>query len=403
MKEIIKSKKNYSIFLIAFSQTILWAGLFYSFPALLLQWEEYFGLNKLYLTGIYTLSLLISGFVAPIVGNFIDRGLGPIIISFSALSGGLLLYFLQFSNNFVQFSFIWFLLGISMGGCLYEPCFSFLIRTLGNEAKSKITLVTLFAGFASTLSFPICYFISREFGWANATNIFSILIVFMVTPLIWIGTKNLEDEYSHLNDDLKVKEDHFNWEKILRNKIFWLLAFSFSVISINHGVIISHIIPILSFKNFASEFSIWCAAVIGPMQVLGRLVLFVVDKKINNYLITLVCFVSLCVGPLFLFISEYFIIAIFIFVFLQGASYGISGILKPIVLREMLGKNDFGKISGALAVPVMISTAFAPFLGSIIWKFSNYNFVILSLVILGVIGLYIFILANRLSVKELKL
>ena len=400
MREILKTKKNYSVLLIAFSQTILWAGLFYSFPALLLQWEEYFGLNKLYLTGIYTFSLLISGFVAPIVGNLIDRGLGPITISFSAVSGGLLLYLLQFSNNFFQFSFIWFLLGISMGGCLYDPCFSFLIRTLGNEAKSKITLVTLFAGFASTLSFPICYFISREFGWTNATNIFSILIIFIVTPLIWIGTKNLEDEYYHLNNKLEAMEENFNWTKILRNKIFWLLAFSFSIISINHGVIISHIIPILSFKNFTSEFSIWCAAAIGPMQVLGRIVLFIVDKKINNYLITLVCFVSLFVGPIFLFISEYFMVLIFIFIFLQGASYGISGILKPVVLREMLGKNDFGKISGALSVPVMISTAFSPFLGSIIWKFSNYNIVILSLVIWGVIGLYIFVLANRLSIKS---
>ena len=112
------------------------------------------------------------------------------------------------------------------------------------------------------------------------------------------------------------------------------------------------------------------------------------------------CFVSLFVGPIFLFISENFVILVFIFIFLQGASYGISGILKPVVLREMLGKNDFGKISGALAVPVMISTAFSPFLGSIIWKFSNYNIVIMSLVIWGVIGLYIFVLANRLSIKS---
>ena len=53
-------------------------------------------------------------------------------------------------------------------------------------------------------------------------------------------------------------------------------------------------------------------------------------------------------------------------IFLQSASYRISGILRPVVLREMLGKNDFGEISGALAVPIMISTAFATFLGSII-------------------------------------
>ena len=30
----------------------------------------------------------------------------------------------------------------------------------------------------------------------------------MVTPLIWIGTKSLEDEYSHSNDDIKICEPH---------------------------------------------------------------------------------------------------------------------------------------------------------------------------------------------------
>src|SRR3546814_16788095 len=70
-----------AIWELAIAQTIVWAGLFYSFPALTLRWETDLGWAKEELTGAVTLSIALSAVFSPRSGRPIDGGLGTQVVA----------------------------------------------------------------------------------------------------------------------------------------------------------------------------------------------------------------------------------------------------------------------------------------------------------------------------------
>ena len=61
---------------LAIAETLLWAGFYYMFPALLAVWEKEFPWSKVEIVGAMTVSLLISAMLAPVAGRIIDHGHG---------------------------------------------------------------------------------------------------------------------------------------------------------------------------------------------------------------------------------------------------------------------------------------------------------------------------------------
>ena len=140
------------IALLAVAETIVWACLYYIFPALLVHWEADLGWSKTELTGAFTVSIVVSALCSPIVGILIDRGYGATVLGGGTLIGGILIFVLSLVDSLPVFYAVWCGLGMAMSACLYEPCFMLVTRTRGVSAKRGITLITLVAGFAGTVS-----------------------------------------------------------------------------------------------------------------------------------------------------------------------------------------------------------------------------------------------------------
>ena len=87
--------KNPKIWTLAIAETLVWSGQFYLFPALLLEWNQSFEWSVSLISGAFSISLLASAFFSIFVGRIIDRGKGRILMTFSALIGGLVLIFLS--------------------------------------------------------------------------------------------------------------------------------------------------------------------------------------------------------------------------------------------------------------------------------------------------------------------
>ena len=181
---------------LATAETIVWAAMFYSFPALILEWERDLGWSKTELSGAFTLSLVVSALLAPVIGRLIDHGLGRYVFTGCALLGALLLALLSRVTALWQFYALWFGLGVAMSGALYEACFAVLTRAFGSQAKRAITLVTLVAGFAGTVSFPTAFVLIGFVGWRGAVMTFSAAVVLVAAPLIWRGTRLAEEARS---------------------------------------------------------------------------------------------------------------------------------------------------------------------------------------------------------------
>ena len=77
--------RPYNILFLAVAQTILWAGLYYLFPALFARWELNLGFSKTAIASAFTSALIISSLLAPLVGNLIDKGHGQKILIGSSI------------------------------------------------------------------------------------------------------------------------------------------------------------------------------------------------------------------------------------------------------------------------------------------------------------------------------
>jgi len=377
----------------AIGETIVWAAFYYSFPALLPEWERDLGFSKTELSAAFTSALILSAVLAPYIGRLIDRGHAMRSFTGCTLLGAVLLALLSQITEFWQFFMIWVGIGITMSGALYEACFAILTRVTGSQSKKAITRVTLVAGLAGTVSFPAAHMLTSLLDWRLAILIFAIVVATVALPLIWYGCRSAG---SLLSASVNVGHQQARPAKnILKSGVFWLLAISFTAIAIDHGMLLTHMLPIMDDRGVSTEMAVFAASMIGPMQVTGRIVMIMAERKVSIYGIAIGCYVSIATAAGVLLGASGALPLIFIFVILQGAGYGVTSIVRPVITAELLGRENFGVISGMLAVPFMLGYAAAPTVAALIWSFGGYDMVITLAMVISGIGLITLLMAQR--------
>lgn len=364
------------------------------FPALLLHWEQDFAWSKTELALAFSSALIVSALTAPLAGRLIDLDHGRKVLAGGALSGGLLILLLTQVNFFWQFYLVWLALGVVMACSLYEACFAYLTHLLGIEAKKAITLVTLVAGFAGTVSFPTAHFLTEAFGWRGSIVVFSFLICCIAAPLIWFSAQpQLDSE----EIQARSKADSRNaLRQALRSPVFWLLAIAFSMLALDHGILITHLLPLLAERNISVDAAVLAASMIGPMQVFGRLVMIAAERYVSIVIVCAASFVCLMIASIALFGAVAIPLLIVPFVVLQGSGNGVTSITRPVITAQYLGRSGFGAISGVQASFFMGASAIAPTFAALIWELGGYDLVLGVCIGLTGFGLICFLMATRL-------
>jgi MFS family permease len=380
---------------LAIAEIIMWAAMYYLFPALLLEWERDLGWSKTELSGAFTLALAVSAVLAPVVGRIIDRGFGSRIFICSAITGSLLLALLSMVTRLWQFYAVWILIGMAMSGGLYEACFAILTRVMGTKAKRAITLVTLVAGFAGTLAFPGTHALVGIFGWRGTVLSFATAIILIAMPLIWLGCRGL----ARHGETHAIIASHKTTETlgILHSARFWLLAVAFATIALDHGVLLTHLLPLLDERGIQSGAAILAASMMGPMQVTGRLAMIAAGQRVSTLRIFIVCYVAMAIAAVSLLGSGAIPVFLVSFILFQGAGFGVTSIMRPVMIAELLGRKNFGLISGSLAVPYLGAAAAAPTIAAIIWRVGGYDLVIWFAIAASGLGLVSLLAAATLS------
>jgi len=383
---------------LAIAETIIWAAMFYSFPALLLVWERDLGWSKTELSGALTLSLVAAAVLAPVVGRLIDHGFGRFVFTGCTFAGAVLLVLLSLITELWQFYLIWFGLGIAMAGCLYEACFAVLTRAMGARAKRAITVVTLIAGFAGTVSFPSAYVLVEYMGWRGAVVVFGVAVALVAVPLIWWGASIAEGRReSQLHPASRETGEAL---RVLRNPIFWLLAIAFAMIALEHGVLLTHLLPLLDERGIHAETAILAASMIGPMQVAGRLAMIAAERHVTILHIAAASYVAMGIAAVALLGAGAIPVLLVAFVLFQGSGYGVTSIVRPVVTAELLGRTNFGVISGMLALPFIFATAAAPTIAAFVWEAGGYDRVIMLAISAAAIGLVSILIAASLTSRK---
>jgi MFS family permease len=333
------------------AQTLAWASSYY-LPAILADpIAQGTGVSRAVVFGVFSGSLLLSAVFGPAVGRAIDQhgGRGVLAISNMVLAAGLVL--LGLSHEIFLLSFAWFLLGIGMAMGLYEPAFATLTGLYGRMARGPITGITLIAGFASTVGWPLSAFLEAHYGWRETCFIWAALHIVMGLPLNRLLIPPAPPpQRSKVQGEAPPAP---RWAMPI-------LAFVFATTAFVTGAMAAHLPRLLEIAGASATVAIAASALVGPAQVGARLIEFgalrmvhpLVSARLSAILHPLGAAALALFGPG----------AVMAFAVLHGAGNGLLTIARGTVPLAIFGPIGYGLRTGLLGAPARATQAAAPFL-----------------------------------------
>ena len=367
---------------LAIAETIVWAAMYYGFPALLPAWERDLGWSKAELSFAFTASLLVSASLVPVAGRLIDRGRARAIFTGGAVLGAALLALLCVVTEYWQFLCVWIGLGVAMSATLYEACFAVLVRSTRDRARRAITIVSIVAGLAGTVAFPSAHLLTGALGWRGAVLVFAAAVGAVAVPLIWSACRRAEVQATMHAPEPSASAGQAM--SVARRPVFWLLATAIFLAALDHGMLISHVLPILDDRGIDVGLAVLAASCVGPMQVAGRLVLMAADRFASTVVASTGCFAMMAIAGVCLLDAGAAPVFLAGFVVLQGAGIGIASVMRPVVTAELLGRRNFGVVSGLIGLMHMGGYALGPSVSAMVWAWGGYDRVIVLAIVAAI-------------------
>ncbi len=360
-------------------QICSWGSLYYAFPLLAEQIEKEFGWTRTDLYGAATAGLILGALASFSIGRAIDRGYGRAIMAGgSVLAGLLLLAWSQLSDLLALYAIV-SLLGAVQAGTLYEAAFGVIARRVGPaNARSGITTLTLWGGFASTVFIPIVQAMIDQWGWRGALIGLGVINL-AVCATLYVGAISPSRDAA-LTAHTPTPRGQGHVSTAMRSPVFWLLALAFTAHAAAFTAFTFHLYPMLLERGFDTASVVLAMALIGPAQVGGRIGVIVFARKAPMRIVgsaTVAVFPIAFLGLAVLPPSLGLIVGVTL---LYGAANGIVTIVRGAAVPEMLTQNSYGAVSGAMNTPASIARALAPLAAAALWTVEgSYQPVVLAI------------------------
>lgn len=363
-------------------QICSWGSLYYSFPLIAEAMERDLGYSKPEIYGAATLGLVLSGLAAYPVGSAIDRGHGRLVMTAGSLLAGLLLLAWSQVHGLALFYVLFAGIGLLQAATLYDPAFAVTARRFGaGNARHAITMLTLWGGFASTVFIPLIQLLLDQLGWRGALAVLGGVNLVLCAGLYFAVIDPAADAPAEIRADGKRVPIHGRaaLAHALRSPVFWALALSFTAYAATFSVITFHLYPLLLERGFDARTVVSAMAIIGPAQVAGRIAIWILAPRASVRAIGSITVAALPLSLLALDLIAPSFAAIAAVAALYGAANGIMTIVRGLAVPEMLTREAYGAINGALAVPATIAKAFAPAGAALLWAAAgSYDAVLLA-------------------------
>ena len=334
------------------AQTLAWASSYYLPAILAVPIARDLGLSPSWVFAAFSAALLLTAMLGPSVGRWIDLrgGRGVLMASNGVLAIGLII--MALSQGVFTLILAWLITGIGMAMGLYDAAFATLGRLLGRSARASITGVTLLAGFASTIGWPLTALLESELGWRAACCVWAMLHIVIGLPLnarlptAGAGQAELKDEKSVPPPD--------------RPRLAMvLLAFVFAAGWFVSTAMAAHLPRLLQETGVSLSVAVVAAALVGPAQVAARLGEFALLRHLHPLVAARVATTLHPLGAALLATAGMPAAG---FALLHGAGNGMMTIASGTLPLSLFGPAGFGHRQGLMIAPARAMQAFAPLL-----------------------------------------
>ncbi len=336
------------------TQIIGWGSGFYLPAILAVPISKSIGVSTETFFWAFTVSLLVSGLVGPRVGRLIDMYGGRKVLPWGNLAFFVGLVMLAFSTNELMLFVAWAIIGIGGSMSNYDSAFATAVAFFKENSNRVIAGITVFAGFSSTISWPLTSLLNTQLGWQAAVLFWAAMHLCISLPLHATIPRSEQREIDVMTGPIqKIMKRGLKFDKLL---VVFALMFALE------GFIVSSVnttLPFLLTELGASEqLALLAAVILGPSQVFARILLVALGKKTGPITVAAI---SIAVHPLGVILILLFgVNGLLGFVILHGIGVGLNPFIRGSLPLLFFGAQSYGQRQGYVMMLSKIVGALSP-------------------------------------------
>jgi MFS family permease len=340
----------------AVTQTVGYGVLFYAFSVLLAPIAADLRTKPATVTGALTVAVLVAAAAAIPVGRWLDRRGGRLLMTWGSVLGVAAVLAWSQVHTVAQLYAVFAVIGLASAMTLYEAAFAVIVATVDSSRRNHaLVAVTIVAGLASSIFFPLTGLLLERHGWRTTLLILAVLLAAVTIP----GHAIAVPARRHLHADHRGRSGA-NLRQALRERTFWLLSIGF----VAHGAAVSamgvHLVGLLRGAGHPTAVAATLSGLLGVLSVTGRLATTGLARRHSITSVTAAVFAIQAAGAAALPAVGHTLTGAAACVTAFGLGFGVATIARPEILADRYGTARYATIAAAMSTPITFVKAAAP-------------------------------------------
>ncbi len=345
------------------TQIVGYGTLYYSFSILAPAMAAEFRLSQEWVFAALSAALFAGSLFAPLAGRWADRYGAGRVMTFGSAAAAAALTLCAFAPD--RISFVLALLAMELASCLVFYSFAFvaLVQLGGPHPQRSIVHLTLIAGFASTLFWPITSTLHASLTWREVYLVFAALNLLICLPVhAWL--MRITRESGESSGPVGVPPAPIETGRTLtpwaRKVVFLLMLSGFALEGFVLSAVLIHMVPLTAALGLGAG-GLAVATLFGPAQVASRLVNMLFGGRLPQTHLAVIAAGFLTLGLAVLVATTPWLPGGMLFVVLFGLGSGLTSIVSGTLPLELFGREGYGARLGWVSAARQFTSAFAPF------------------------------------------
>lgn len=383
------------------TQIIGYGTLYYSFTALAASMAKDFGWSPEWVFAAFSISLLAGGLAAPLAGTWIDRHGAGKVMALGSIGAATALIACALAPNPILFAIGLMAIELASTFVLYNAAFALLVQIDPRTAQRSITHLTLIAGFASTIFWPLTSALHASLSWQQIYFVFAAVHVGLCFPLhLWLASLS-KTSVNVRTDTAAIKhtvEGSLPVDR--RQSAFVLMVSGIALISFIDAAILIHMLPMLTALGLGSA-SVLIGTLFGPAQVASRLFSMLSGDRIQPLGLALISALLVPVSICVLLLSGNWMAGALVFAVIFGLGAGLASIVQSTLPLALFGTHGYGQRVGKATAIRLIATSGAPFVFAFVMQHLGVQTSLITFALLGLVAAASFAAIGRTSQRVL--
>lgn len=388
------------VWALGLTQIIGYGSLYYSFAILAPAMAESIGRSQGWVFGALSCCLLAGSLVAPTAGRWADRFGAGRVMRAGSLAAALSLAGCALAPNAATFVAGLLAMEISASFVLYSTAFVAVVQSGAPRPERSITHLTLIAGFASTLFWPLTAMLHEHLSWQAVYLVFAALNLAVCAPLhAWLIRRSAQRPTSEFSRSEGVRDTLAPQETQQAAPVFPLMLLGFALGGFVLAGILVHMVPLTTALGLGTS-AVFVSSLFGPAQVASRLINMAFGERLSQAHLTIIAYGLLSASLCVLVLTTPWIPGAFLFVVLFGLGSGLISIVGGTLPLELFGRRGYGARVGWATAARQITSSFAPVALAVMMAETSVPTALSVLIAISAIGVVTFVAIARLRTRR---